>query len=46
MNAEKKIKNIFQKKSLSVFEGFEGGPFEHTKTFFPPICFKFGFQHL
>ena len=30
MNVEKKIKNMLQKKSRSVFEGFEGGPFEHT----------------
>ena len=36
MNVEEKKlkKNILQKKSHSVFKGFKGGPFEHTKTFF------------
>ena len=38
MNVEKK-KNFLRKKSHSVFEGFKGGPFEHTKTFFCKMFF-------
>ena len=36
MNVEKKNLKHFAEKRYSVFEGFEGGPFEHTTTFFSP----------
>ena len=38
MNVKKKL---FAEKSHSVFEGFKGGTFEHTKTFFPQNVFNF-----
>ena len=34
MLQEKLKKKHFAEKSQSVFEGFKGGPFKHTKTFF------------
>ena len=34
INVEKEKRKKIAEKSLSVFEGFKGGPFKHTKTFF------------
>ena len=36
----KKSEKYVAEKSLSVLEGFKGGSFEHTKTFFPQYVFN------
>ena len=42
MNFQKKNWNHFaEKKNHSVFEGFKGGSFKHSKTFFWGIFFYF-----